>query len=141
MDQDGTLTPVLPSGYQAFTGYSQNRRQGAVLIHSPDAEAPTELGERPGRMILPEIPPAPFTIFPLEILARGNHFVVKIRGKTVADCWDDKGTYKKGRIALQPEIAGTIVFKRIEIKELPPEESGFIPLFNSCFVRALLDAP
>jgi len=45
---------------------------------------------------------------------------------------DDKATHRKGRIALHVSSpdAGGVVFKKIAIKELPPEEPGWVQLFN-----------
>ena len=67
----------------------------------------------------------------LEVIAQGNHLTVKLDGKTVAQHTDEKRAHQKGRIALQAYTPQTVVrFKKIEIKELPPEEPGWAQLFN-----------
>src|SRR5262249_3347773 len=71
------------------------------------------------------------TWFTIEVLARGNRITVKINGDTVVAFTDEKSTYKRGRIALETYAPGTLItFKKIEIKELPLEETGFVQLFN-----------
>ena len=66
------------------------------------------------------------TWFTMEVIARGNHFTVKIDGKTVAEYTDGKATYKKGRIALETYLPGTaIAFK-----------PSFQPSKYACFSRS-----
>jgi hypothetical protein len=58
--------------------------------------------------------------FTQEVIADGNHIVIKVNGKTTVDFIDEKSTYMKGHFALQQHDPGTVVkFKKIEIKELP----------------------
>ncbi|HEY7326128.1 MAG TPA: family 16 glycoside hydrolase [Gemmataceae bacterium] len=81
--------------------------------------------------------------FTLEVLAEGNHIVLKMDGQTTADYTDDKRRFSSGHIALQQHNTHTVVeFRKIEIKELlpaaassePPKQAananGFVPLFN-----------
>jgi tRNA A-37 threonylcarbamoyl transferase component Bud32/lysophospholipase L1-like esterase len=70
-----------------------------------------------------------------EVIADGKRIVIKVNGKTTADVPDDDPAFASGHLALQamwPETTGTTIvhFKKIEIKELPTEEAGFVPLFN-----------
>jgi hypothetical protein len=59
--------------------------------------------------------------FAMDVLADGNHLVVKINGKTVADCEDPLSRYHAGHIALHVFNSATAVqFRKIEIKELAP---------------------
>jgi serine/threonine protein kinase len=84
-------------------------------------------------------PVLPFEWFTLEVIARGNHMVVKVNGMTTADYTDVSRTYSRGHIALQQLGAETIVeFRRIELRELPADQSSgvtvrandFVSLFN-----------
>jgi hypothetical protein len=43
------------------------------------------------------------------IIAKGNHIIVKINGKTVTDTTDERNRYTKGYLALQQHNAGSIV--------------------------------
>src|SRR5262249_50914326 len=52
-------------------------------------------------------------------------------GDTVVAYTDEQSAYQRGRIALETYAPGTLItFKKIEIKELPPEEPGWVQLFN-----------
>jgi hypothetical protein len=58
--------------------------------------------------------------FTQEVIADGNHIIIKVNGKTTVDFIDKKNTYKKGHFALQQHDPGTVVqFRKIEVKELP----------------------
>ena len=55
----------------------------------------------------------------LELIAEGNHLVVKVNGRTTADYIDPKRRFSKGHITLQQHDAKTVIgFRKIEIKEL-----------------------
>jgi serine/threonine protein kinase len=59
--------------------------------------------------------------FVLEVIATGNHIVIKVNGKTTVDFVDEENCHPTGHIALQQHDAQTVVeFRKIEIKELPP---------------------
>jgi hypothetical protein len=63
--------------------------------------------------------------FTQEVIAVGNHIVIKVNGKTVVDFVDKNNTYMKGHFALQQHDPGTVVkFRKIEVKELPPSKEG-----------------
>ncbi len=61
--------------------------------------------------------------FTQEVIADGNHIIIKVNGKTTVDFVDEKNTYPKGRFALQQHDPKTVVsFRKIEIMELPATE-------------------
>jgi hypothetical protein len=61
--------------------------------------------------------------FTQEVIADGNHIIIKVNGKTTVDFVDEKNTYPKGRFALQQHDPKTVVsFRKIEVMELPPTE-------------------
>ncbi len=61
--------------------------------------------------------------FTQEVIAVGNHIIIKVNGKTTCDFVDEKRTHMKGHMALQQHDPGTVVkFRKIEVKELPPGE-------------------
>jgi hypothetical protein len=58
--------------------------------------------------------------FTQEVIANGNHLVVKIDGEKEIDWIDQNSEYKQGHLALVKIGANTIVqFRTIEVKELP----------------------
>jgi lysophospholipase L1-like esterase len=67
-----------------------------------------------------------------EVIVDGKRIVIKVNGKTTADIPDDDPAFASGHLALQVTWPETTVvhFKKIEIKELPPDDGGFVPLFN-----------
>jgi hypothetical protein len=67
--------------------------------------------------------------FTQEVMARGNHVIIKVNGKTTVDFVDEKHTYTKGHLALQqhgpaensPETV--LHVRKIEVKILPPAKA------------------
>ena len=71
------------------------------------------------------------TWFTQEVIARGDHIQILVNGKKVVDFIDKDKAYLRGRLALEHYPPQTRVeFRKVEIKELPPEEPGWTPLFN-----------
>ncbi len=68
--------------------------------------------------------------FAVEVIAIGSHIVIKVNGKTTVDYVDPKSTFRRGHLALQHCVGDGVQFRSIKIKELPPEEPGWIQLFN-----------
>ncbi|MBI1831435.1 MAG: DUF1080 domain-containing protein [Planctomycetes bacterium] len=56
----------------------------------------------------------------LEVIADGNHFIVRLNDTTTMDVRDDKQKFKKGRLALMAIAADhEAQFRNIEVKRLP----------------------
>ena len=61
----------------------------------------------------------PDTWFTQHIIARGNHIIIKVNGKTVVDYIDEKNTYTKGYLALQQHDPGsTVHYRNLKMKPL-----------------------
>ncbi|MCW5982784.1 MAG: DUF1080 domain-containing protein [Bryobacteraceae bacterium] len=54
----------------------------------------------------------PDTWFTQHIIAKGNHIVIKVNGKTTVDFVDEKNTYTKGYLALQQHDPKSVVYYR-----------------------------
>ncbi len=55
-----------------------------------------------------------------EVIANGNHIVIKVNGTTTVDFMDDKSTFTKGHFAFQQHHEGNVVkIRKAEVKELP----------------------
>ena len=108
----GGKTGVYPRGYEAqiyLAGPDNANLTGSLLPFVPVHE----------RLVKPD------TWFTLEVLARGNHLLIKVDGKTVVDFVDPKHTHARGHFALQHSDPGTSVkFRTIEVKELTASKSG-----------------
>jgi HEAT repeat protein len=119
--------PAYPQGYEAqinrdaaTDGYGTGSLYGIVRV--------TEKLHKPDEW------------FTQEVIADGDHIVIKVNGKVVVDAHDKKHT--KGRLALQAHDAKTVVcFRRVEVKELPAGDKPAPPAGEpSAAVKALLDA-
>jgi serine/threonine protein kinase len=141
--------PWLPTGYEAQVNSTHEdvNKTGSLFNH----------GESSVAISIRESPVTPSQWFTLEVIAEGNHIVVKVNDKTTADYTDEKRRFTSGHIALQQHNPQTVCeFRKIEIKELPlagqlpatealdktpppprgnakppqPQPDGFVPLFN-----------
>jgi predicted Zn finger-like uncharacterized protein len=106
--------PVWVGGYNAKIDAS---RFGGMLIDlNPELHRTRDLVFRPGEWIT------------LEIIAEGNHFVIKMNGETTCDYVDEQRLHTKGHIALQQHGKESYVeFRKIEIKELTPVKNAPTP--------------
>ena len=67
-----------------------------------------------------EAPHKPDEWFTQEVIAEGNHIVIKVNGRTTVDFIDPERSYMQGYLALQQHDPATVVkFRKVEIKELP----------------------
>jgi hypothetical protein len=78
--------------------------------------------------------------FTQEVIAEGNHIIIKVNGKTTVDkhITDPKVLFLKGHFALQQHDPGTVVkFRKVEVMELPPssEKAGRQPNKTSKSVK------
>lgn len=73
-----------------------------------------------GDCLVKDILVQPDTFFTQEVIANGNHIIIKVNGKTTVDFKDEKNTYTKGHFAIQQHDPGsTIKIRKIEVMELP----------------------
>jgi serine/threonine protein kinase len=70
--------------------------------------------------------------FTQEVIARGNHIIIKLNGAVVVNYVDPDATNRRGHIALQHSNPQTAVeFRRVEITEFPPGRADdFTFIFN-----------
>jgi hypothetical protein len=58
-----------------------------------------------------------------DIIADGNHIIIKVNDKVVVDYVDQKNTYTKGYLALQQHNAGSVVqYKDLMFRKLPEKK-------------------
>jgi hypothetical protein len=54
-----------------------------------------------------------------EVIARGNHIIIKVNDRVITDFIDEKNTFRRGYVALQQHDPGSVVmYKDIMIKRL-----------------------
>jgi hypothetical protein len=106
--------PGYPKGYEA-----------QINSTHPD---PQKTGSLWGFAPVKEMLVKPNEWFTQEVIAKGNHIIIKVNGKKVVDFVDKNNTYTKGHFAIQQHDKGKnlpetrIEVKKIEVKELPKSE-------------------
>ncbi|HKI37608.1 MAG TPA: DUF1080 domain-containing protein [Gemmataceae bacterium] len=109
----------FPKGYEAQINatHSDDIRTGS-LYPSFGLSKADAIKEK--ILVLDDAPHKPDEWFTQEVIAEGNHIVIKVNGKTTVDWKDPKETYLKGHFALQGHDPGTVVkFRKVEVIELP----------------------
>jgi hypothetical protein len=109
----------FPHGYevQINSTHRDPIRTGSIY---PDGKDHYSKEERQKMIVLEQLH-KPDEWFTQEVTVIGNHFVVKVNGKTTVDFVDEKNRHPKGHFALQQHDPKTVVkFRKIEVKELPP---------------------
>src|SRR5262249_17887683 len=98
--------PSFPSGYEAQINstHSDPVRTGSLYHFVKVLD-----------MLVP-----PDTWFTQEVIADGNHIIVKVNGKTTVDFVDKNNTHAKGHFASQQHDPGTVIqVRKVEVMELP----------------------
>ena len=122
---------MFPTGYEAqiLNGLQYNR--GNKVVENNLTGSLYGLAPFDKLLVLPD------TWFTLEVIAKDNHIVIKVNGQTTVDYHDPERRRVRGHLALQmashaaPLSPPTVVqFKKIEIKEPPPEEPAWVQFFN-----------
>jgi hypothetical protein len=109
----------FPNGYEAQINSTHGDpiRGGSLY---PSFRPPKE---DMGKIIIKDRLYQPDEWFTQEVIAQGNHIVIKVNGKQTVDYVDAKNTFTKGHFALQGHDPGTVVkFRKIEVIELPAEK-------------------
>ena len=71
----------------------------------------------------------PDTWFTQEVIADGNHIIIKVNDKVTVDYVDTKNTYMKGHFAFQQHNLGREVWiKNVMVKELPKNQQEVVRL-------------
>jgi hypothetical protein len=111
--------PGFPEGYEAQINSthrdpikSGSLYPGRLKLNKGDKE----------KLIVKDILVKPDEWFTQEVIARGNHIIIKVNGKTTVDFVDENNNYTKGHFALQQHDPGSMVkVRKIEVIELPAD--------------------
>jgi hypothetical protein len=80
-------------------------------------------GEAREKILVKKAPHKPDEWFTQEVIADGNHIIIKVNGEKTVDFVDEKNTFKKGYLAIQQHNLGSVIkVRKAEIKELPPSK-------------------
>lgn len=109
----------FPNGYEAqINSTHRDPIRGGSLY--PSFGPPREDRDK---IIIKERLYQPDEWFTQEVIAVGNHVIIKVNGKTTVDYVDSKNTYKKGHFALQGHDPGTVVkYRKVEVIELSADK-------------------
>jgi Domain of Unknown Function (DUF1080) len=108
----------FPKGYEAQINSTHGDRIKTGSLYP--AFNPKLSREDRAKIIVTDILVKPDEWFTQEVIAKGNHIVIKVNGKTTVDFVDENNTYTKGHFALQQHDPGsTVKFRKIEVIELP----------------------
>ena len=97
-------SPAWPDGYEV----ELNRPELGFLEAWP--------GGRLSRTL--NVAPVNNEWFPIEVIAKGDHFIISISGITTVDFTDPKRRFTSGHIALQKRGRTEVAFRNIQINEL-----------------------
>jgi Domain of Unknown Function (DUF1080) len=104
--------PFVPSGYATRIG----DLPGHAFLTGSVSDVIDNIG--PSTLVTQTLH-KPGEWFTMEVIAKGNHLVTKVNGKTAVDFIDEKQRYSSGHLALECWLGPTqIEFRKIEIKEL-----------------------
>jgi hypothetical protein len=111
--------PGFPKGYEAQINATHSDKIRTGSLYPSFRKLSDE--ERSKLLVLNDAPHKPDEWFTQEVIADGNHIIIKVNDKVTVDFVDEKNTYQKGHFALQGHDPGTVVkFRKIEVIELPP---------------------
>src|SRR5262249_8880516 len=111
--------PDFPKGYEAQINSTHGDPIRTGSLYPAFGASPADRD----KILIKERLVEPDTWFTQEVIARGNHIVIKVNGKTTVDFVDRKNTYTKGHFALQGHDPGTVVkYRKVEVIELPSDK-------------------
>jgi 3-keto-disaccharide hydrolase len=111
-----TYAKAFPPGYEAQINSTSGDpiRTGSLY---PDQL--TSENERKETIVREQLV-KPDEWFTQEVIAVGNHIVIRLNGKTTVDFLDERKRYAKGHFAIQQHNDGSVVsVRKAEVKELP----------------------
>jgi hypothetical protein len=104
--------PGFPKGYEAQINATHRDPIRTGSLYLPNVKEV---------LVMDNAPNKPNEWFTQEVIAEGNHIVIKVNGKTTVDYKDPENRHTKGHFALQGHDPGTVVkFRKVEVKELLP---------------------
>jgi hypothetical protein len=110
--------PSFPKGYEAQINSTHGDpiRTGSLY---PAFNRKLSMADRKKILVMKQLH-KPDEWFTQEVIAEGNHIIIKVNGKTTVDFVDENNTYPKGHFAIQQHDPGTVIqVRKIEVMELP----------------------
>ncbi|HZZ77666.1 MAG TPA: DUF1080 domain-containing protein [Gemmataceae bacterium] len=112
---------AFPPGYEAQINstHGDKVRTGSLYADGRDKYS----AEEKKKMLVFDQLVKPDTWFTQEVIAVGNHIIIKVNGKTTVDFVDEKNRHTKGHFAIQQHDPGsTVAVRKVEVIELPSKK-------------------
>ena len=110
---------AFPPGYEAQINSTHGDQVRTGSLYADGRDKYSE--EEKKKMLIFDQLVKPDTWFTQEVIADGNHIIIKVDGKTTVDFVDEKNRHTKGHFAIQQHDPGSVVtVRKIEVIELPP---------------------
>jgi hypothetical protein len=116
-----TFAKAFPPGYEAQINstHGDKVRTGSLYADFRDKFS----AEEKKKMLVFDQLVKPDTWFTQEVIADGNHIIIKVDGKTTVDFVDEKNRHTKGHFAIQQhDPVGVVTVRKVEVIELPPSK-------------------
>ncbi|MBI3821115.1 MAG: DUF1080 domain-containing protein [Planctomycetes bacterium] len=113
-----TFAKAFPPGYEAQINSTHGDKVRTGSLYPDGRDKYTE-AEKKKTLVFDQLV-KPDTWFTQEVIAVGNHIIIKVDGKTTVDFVDEKNRHTKGHFAIQQHDPGsTVSVRRIDVQELP----------------------
>jgi hypothetical protein len=113
-----TFAKAFPPGYEAQINSTHGDKVRTGSLY-PDGRDGYTAEEKKMTLVFEKLV-EPDTWFTQEVIAEGNHIVIKVNGKTTVDFTDTKNRHSKGHFAIQQhDPGGVIMIRKAEVMELP----------------------
>jgi hypothetical protein len=112
---------AFPPGYEAQINatHGDKVRSGSLYADPRDGYSPAEKKQ----MLVYDQLIKPDEWFTQEVIAKGNHIIIKLNGKTTVDFVDEKNRHTKGHFAFQQHNDGSVItIRKVEVIELPASQ-------------------
>ncbi|MBY0523659.1 MAG: DUF1080 domain-containing protein [Gemmataceae bacterium] len=109
---------AFPAGYEAQVNATHGDPIKTGSLYP--AFNPQLTPEEKAKLLIKEAPHKPDEWFTQEVIANGNHIIIKVNGKETVNFKDEKNTFTKGHFAIQQHDPGSVVHvRKALVKELP----------------------
>ena len=109
----------FPKGYEAQINATHGDPIRTGSLYPAFFQKPVTAEQRAKVVILEQLH-KPDEWFTQEVIADGNHIIIKVNGKTTVDYVDKKNSFKEGHFAFQQHDPGSKVWiRKVEVMELP----------------------
>lgn len=107
---------AFPKGYEAQVNATHRDPVKTGSLYPAFNKITPEVREK---IIVKEAAHKPDEWFTQEVIADGNHIIIKVNGKTTVDFVDEQNTFTKGHFAIQQHDPNSVIqVRKIEVKEL-----------------------